>query len=307
VTEEVETERVNMNWPTGLKERVRELVGTRGLTGFVVEAVETRLSGEDRVKSLEKEVDELRYLAQLLADRYVMGGDHEDREAFLMELELPTWLRTDGWPTNLARQVPKPDAPPVHVPKPPAPVVGQAPSAEKEYTEEELRRPSYEVARREAGKSPAPADPEIVEAVDTIDPDRAEGPTDEDWAQAAQEREEAERPAPMGRDNPAYEAPSDDFLARVQAKAAEKGIDLGGAGLKTASSLEQPHNHAFERTEDGNLRCACGTVIDQSTTPPTLTQKAEVTSEPAPALEVPSVDATPVAPARTLDNFEVDF
>ena len=144
-------ERVNMNWPPGLKDRIREHAGARGVTEFVVTACEVRLVDEDRVKTLEKEVDELRYLAQLLADRYVMGGDHEDREAFLMEVDLPSWMSTDGWPANLAKQVirehvPLPPTPEERIPSPPPPVVGQGeptpePDPGPEVEDDDLHRP----------------------------------------------------------------------------------------------------------------------------------------------------------------------
>ena len=72
----------------------------------------------------------------------------------------------------------------------------------------------------------------------------------------------------MGRENPSYVAPSDSFLAKVQAAAASKGIDLGGAGLRAASTVQTPekpnvHNHSWIRHDDGMLHCACGAFIDE--------------------------------------------
>lgn len=317
MTEEKKHDRVNMNWPLGLKERVSEHVGARGLTEFVVGAVETRLVDEDRVKTLEKEVDELRYLAQLLADRYVMGGDHENRETFLMEVDLPSWIRTEGWPTDLAKQVQKDHIPEVHTPKPPAPVIGQP---TKEYTEAELHAPSYAVAARESGKSPMPASPEVLEAAGEQMITPGGSPAGTYTTEAIQTPvEEPEPAAPLGRDNPVYAAPSESFLAKVQAKAAERGIDFAGTDLKPASAIQAPakppvHNHSWIRDDQGELHCDCGAFIDESDGPPGIVREAgyvrptwEVPTEPAPELEVPAEAPTPVVSERSLDDFDVDF
>lgn len=114
-------ERVHMVLPEGMKERIRK-AGRGTLTAFITEACEERLTGLGSLRELEREVDHLRYLVQALADRYAVGGDKEDREAFLMEVDLPSWVVTEGWPRHLARQVlkedetgrrPKPSAKPV--------------------------------------------------------------------------------------------------------------------------------------------------------------------------------------------------
>ena len=100
-------DRLTMAWPKGLKQQVREKNGPRGLTEFVVEAVELHLKGGagDTIKSQEKEVNELKWLVQLLADRIVMGGSDQDRREALMEVEFPSWVDTNGWPSEWARLV----------------------------------------------------------------------------------------------------------------------------------------------------------------------------------------------------------
>lgn len=349
--DEKKHDRVNMNWPIGLKDRVVEITGARGVTQFAIEAVEQRLSSEDRAQLLEKEINELRYFSQLVLDRYVMGGDHENREAFLMELDLPAWLRTEGWPSDLAKLVPVLD--PISTPvlsegqrvptQPPAPITGEP---KQEYSDADLRAPSYVVAGTpKAGKSPMPASPEVLEAMNgaIFVPGRhdfvrsaegsgkvcmadgcAEGP-DHEVHTGVQTPVETPAAAPLGRDNPSYVAPSDDFLARVQAKAAEKGIDVSGAGLVPASRVATPekppvHNHAWVRHDDKRLHCDCGAVIDEPTAehpagivrepvePTSWDPPAEVPTEPAPVLDVPAEVPTPVAPpARSLDEFDVDF
>jgi hypothetical protein len=116
-----DTARVNMIWPKDLKDRVTDKNGPRGLTEFTLEAVEVALQGgADELKRLEKELNETKHLAQLLADRIVMGGSSVDRLEAFMELELPTWLDTSGWPSEMAKRVPTelPELPPAVVDEP---------------------------------------------------------------------------------------------------------------------------------------------------------------------------------------------
>lgn len=95
-----------MVWPAELKDRVRDKVGSRGLTEFVTEAVDLHLrGGADALAALEKELNETKNLAQLLADRTVMGGSNVDRLEAFMELELPSWMDTSGWPSEFAKRV----------------------------------------------------------------------------------------------------------------------------------------------------------------------------------------------------------
>jgi hypothetical protein len=108
VTDEVETERVTMAWPKDLKDRVKEKNGPRGLTEFTVAALERHLLDADPIAESSEEVGNVRALCQLLADRVAMGGDDDDRRQALMELELPDWLVTTGWPTEMANLVKPP-------------------------------------------------------------------------------------------------------------------------------------------------------------------------------------------------------
>lgn len=102
-----DTTRVNMIWPKELKERVNEANGPRGLTEFTLEAVDMHLKGgADELQRLEKELNQTKHLTQLLADRIVMGGSNVDRLEAFMELELPAWLDTSGWPSEMAKRVP---------------------------------------------------------------------------------------------------------------------------------------------------------------------------------------------------------
>jgi hypothetical protein len=96
-----------MVWPKSLKERVRDQVGSRGLTEFVLEAVEAHLDEGARaaIQQAGKEVNQLKWLVQQLADRVAMGGDSDKRLSGLMELELPEWIETKGWPRDMAQRV----------------------------------------------------------------------------------------------------------------------------------------------------------------------------------------------------------
>lgn len=203
--------RVTMLWPTNLKDQVREKVGARGLTDFAVEAVGQHLTKADRQGDLQKEVNELKNLAQLLADRVAMGGDYQDRRAALMEVELPPWIDTQGWPDDLAELV-RPELLTLEEPVP-APVVEPVePEPEKATTstqddeDEDLHRPMFMTGRP---KEKAPEEP--VEPVAPVEP----------------------RPLP-------HDAGGDDLLARVRAKALEKGVDLGDMPMKKASEIEPP-------------------------------------------------------------------
>lgn len=223
---EKDTARVNMNWPAALKERVTEAVGQRGLTTFAVAAVEEKLSSIDAQKRLEgeveglrKEIDETRYLAQLLADRFVMS---DDRRSALMEVDLPSWLETNGWPDELAALVPKVDpeiaaaydVPPDQIDQidPEAvDLVTPSTGVEEPVEDEDLHRPMFMTGR---------AEPDQPQG----EPDPAVGITDE-------ERQALELP---------HDTQGDDLLERIRAKAAEKGLDIDQARLKPASQIPTP-------------------------------------------------------------------
>lgn len=279
-------ERVNMNWPNGLKDRVKAYAGARGLTEFTVTAVEVRLVDENRVQALESEVSELRYLVQLLADRYVMGGDHENREAFLMELTLPTWLSTEGWPENLARQVPR-----EHVPLP----------AAEPVTEE--RVPSL---------PPAPvgqptSEPDV--------PDNLEVAQEEMVEATAPQDEDLHKPMFMTGGEAEGAAPAGDMFERLRAKAAEKGIDVSGAGLVPASKVKAPPT-TFHFTGPTELVGLCGEAGSTTNTLDYVTceqckakavEPTDVVHESGEAFveHLEKVSAAPVA--RSLDDIDVDF
>lgn len=228
------TERVTMLWPVELKRQVRERVGQRGLTTYAVEAVRMRLEGrgvEDVKTDVEKELNQVKYLAQLLADAVVLGGDYQDRLAALMEVELPSWLDTDGWPAELAalvRPEPAPAAPVAAEPAPPWDV----PQAEEAgaLTEQE----KVELAIETGVATPAPVEVEEDEE-DLHRPMALTKPK-------ARPVETAEPSEVLADPTPAFKAPADkdDLFARIQAKGMEKGVDLSGIGLKPASEVAQP-------------------------------------------------------------------
>lgn len=95
------TSRVAMEWPIELKEAVREAAGPRGLTDFAIEAVRAKLGTYDVHKENSEELNEVRFLAQRLADVIALGGDYEDPAETLRLLELPAWIDTTGWPDKL--------------------------------------------------------------------------------------------------------------------------------------------------------------------------------------------------------------
>lgn len=171
------TDRVTMLWPSALKEKVRDRAGHRGLTSFTVEAVVNHLMVADRQKQLEKELSETKYLAQLLADRIAMGGDYQDRHEALMEVDLPHWIDTQGWPDEYAELV----------------------------------------------------KPELVEVAEPVTPVPA---TPTPVFQSADSRPVPEPPLPHDAGGE-----SDDLFAKIRAKAAEKGVDIDGMGLKRASDI----------------------------------------------------------------------
>lgn len=101
------TERVAMVWPVELKEAARSVLGNqRGLTAFVLEAVESKLGRFDLETQLRQDLKESREVAQRLADTVVTGYAYAGPQEQLQEVGLPHWLNTTGWPSDLARLVP---------------------------------------------------------------------------------------------------------------------------------------------------------------------------------------------------------
>jgi hypothetical protein len=105
-----ETERVTMVWPKALKDQVRDKAGQGGMTEWVMEAARIHLGVSGDLDATTVELNQAKHLVQLLADRLVMGGEHDDRLQALMEVELPEWIDVTGWPAPMAALV-KPEAP----------------------------------------------------------------------------------------------------------------------------------------------------------------------------------------------------
>lgn len=153
VSDKATTERVAMYWPIELKGRVRETAGDRGLTKFVIAAVEAKLGTRDEHQVDVKELGEARSLVQSLADAIVRFGDYEDPYERLLEIGLPSWVDTTGWPAELASTVPADDSTPEPVKEPErveTPTADQVeanpddgPDEEREYSDEDLRRPLF--------------------------------------------------------------------------------------------------------------------------------------------------------------------
>lgn len=267
------TTRVAMLWPVELKDAVREEVGPRGLTDFTLEAVRAKLGVHDAHKEDSKELNEVRFLAQRLADAIALGGDYEDRAETLRLMELPAWIRTDGWASDLAAIVQPEDSTPEPVVEPDLPSLADI---------DEMNEPEV----METKPCPYWHQDQQCEL-----PSRHEGAHhagELTWGEPAPDLPAVGDPGTIVSEPPS--APKGDLAERVRQKALEKGVDLSGIDLKPASKVETPpvrgahaqleeHNHAFEVVEGGR-RCACGTMIDDTTKPPTLT---EVEPEVAPS------------------------
>lgn len=203
MAEEVEADRVSMQWPKPLKAEVRERVGARGLTEFVLDAVRLHLDGgAQRAQTDAQEINELKWLVQQLADRVAIGGDADVRKSGLMELELPAWIDTSGWPADMAALVKVPVASPV--------------SDEPERQECPQHAKTFHVVGGECPKC------------------REE--------RRAQEREAEEGPAPVAPLDLPHDTQggSTALLDKVLAKAREKGVELADIGLKPASTIQPP-------------------------------------------------------------------
>jgi hypothetical protein len=189
--------RISMLWPETLKEKVRERVGSRGLTDFTIGAVEAKLGIHDAHRADSRELNEVKDLAQRLADALALGGDYEDRVSAMRLLELPAWVQTIGWPDDLAAVVHVEDSEP-------EPIVSTSPPEPDQSDSEDKIVESSDL--------PAIGDPDTI------------------------------RSAPRG-------VRTTDLLERIQAKAAEKGVDLSGIELKAASSIEAPEPEVPEVPE----------------------------------------------------------
>lgn len=299
MTDEEKVGRVNMQWPADLKKQVQNLVGTRGLTTFTLQAVRDRLAKTDAEKrlasdleGLQHELGEARDLAQLLADRCVMN--YEDRRAALMEVDLPPWLATDGWPDDIAEMVPKGEHQPKVV-KADEPVTlrnGESVTVQTEAIIDEgsddLHRPMFMTGSRKSGKSPAPPSEQALEAAGNPRfelPKQAEGGAPGSAGDGvATTSPSADKTMPF--DLP-HDTQGDDLLARIADKAREKGVtreELAQAKLKPASQIKPP---------------AKSTAVDEPVDKPSGSERApspsepEVPTEPAPDLEVQADAASP--------------
>lgn len=107
--------------------------------------MEARLAGHDARVAGGAELEDVRFLAQQLADLAVRGGERAERFESLQELELPQWIDVTGWPEDMAALVPAPDEP--------EPAPEPEPEPEPEPSEPVAPAPP-------ASTTPTPADPE---------------------------------------------------------------------------------------------------------------------------------------------------
>lgn len=266
---EEETDRVTMLWPVELKEAVREEVGPRGLTTFTVAAVRAKLGTHDSHKEDSKELNEVRFLVQRLADSIALGGDYEDRESTLREIDLPPWVDTTGWPEHLARAINPEESTPEPVPGSEAGIKGMmnhlGMTQEGDGTKVIIDDREVEQTYFQADHPFEPSYTGMVcEAMVMRDGGGDQcGLPAEAHAKADEEDEDLHRPmAFTGRPKsgkspmPASPAIVEQFagvgdivlseppktsgaslMDRVRAKAQEKGVDLSGVDLKPASDV----------------------------------------------------------------------
>lgn len=153
------TERVSMIWPSELKQQVRDKAGKRGITDYLIEAAQIHMGVSGGMAAQEQEINELRHLIQLLADRLAMGGGEQERREAFMEVELPAWIDTTGWPSTFASLV-KPE-----------PVVQVEPEVPQTVEVVAVVPPKQEAAPRAAAPK-AKAAPEVPE----VQPDPIQTP-----------------------------------------------------------------------------------------------------------------------------------
>lgn len=225
--EEEETARVSMYWPKDLKDAVREKGGPRNITEFTIEAVRIHLEKDPDIAELHEQLNQAKYTVQLLADRLVMGGEHSDRMQALLEVELPDYLDTTGWPPAFAERV--------------RPVPSMKPVTIHEDAEAFVAHLD-KIARDDDPIDPAEIEPE-VKVVETIP------------AQASAMMEKAESPRTKELLDAVSSGGEDDFFSKIMSKT---GQDLSGVpGLKPASALKQPEAKPVP-TPVENLCPKCG-------------------------------------------------
>jgi len=215
-----------MLWPESLKEQVRERVGGRGLTRFTLEAVQAKLNTHDVHQADSKELNQVKDLAQRLADAIAMGGDYEDPEETLRYIDLPSWIQTVGWPDSTARVVSPEDSTSELVdqesdePEPPEP-------PDHPFDPSHTGMVCEHLVFRDGGGDQCGLPPEahtsgVYDADGYVKPELpAVGDPD------------------TIRSTPPKAAVAGSLLERIQAKAAEKGVDLSGVDLKPASTVRQ--------------------------------------------------------------------
>lgn len=238
------TERVAMLWPTELKERVREKVGQRGLTKFALEAVEAKLGTfdaqlavEDAKAEVEKELAQVRDLAQHLADAIATSGPGFNGFEVLWEIGLPPWMDTKGWPEHTANLVRGLDA--------------------------VVARPAPKDEAAEQPKQPTPQEQPQPEPSSIPDPSHEPKSVPENKPQ-----EQVQTPVQEKPSEPEPAAPRNDLFAKVMAKAQERGLapeDLDPALLATmkpASEIQSSGPKSEPDSEPPAATCAsCGSPL----------------------------------------------
>lgn len=211
-----ETERVVQLWPRELKEQVKEVAGKRGLTEVTIKAVKIHLGVDADLTAVEKELNEVKFFAQQMADQVVLGIESpEQRLQALMELEFPSWIDTSGWPKSFADRV-RPDVPEqvqVNVSNHDLSQRTGNPQVNESSVAQEVMIPPPELV-----------DPIITNITSIPLPEEAESPK----AKVLLEVAAGEKGRPS----------KDDLFARVMAKTGGNLTDI--SGLKLASEIPVP-------------------------------------------------------------------
>ena len=105
--------RVSMNWPNDLKAAVRDRVGSRGLTTFVLAAVREKLGAS----STEQATEDLKPLVERLFRVVASLGSHEAAREVLEDPSLPSWLGREEL-TKITAQAEAAEQPSRRDPKP---------------------------------------------------------------------------------------------------------------------------------------------------------------------------------------------
>lgn len=243
--------RVTMVWPKDLKEQVQGVAGPRGLTEFVIAAVQQHTKAAPGLDAVTLELNQTRALVQTMADKLVLGGDPQDRLQSLLDVEFPTWIETAGWPQAYADLVhARRDTQRIETTHPVSPEPVERQPAEAQSQEGVVYVDEAKIVRvgsdeRRAARPQPKAEPQV------------EVPAEPAVASAEVVEPVATPARSMGVRN--------DLLAKVLSAT---GQDLP-TPLKFASEISKPdpkdprHNHSWERT-DGILCCECGSWIDES-------------------------------------------